>query len=571
MKKRRKSAFFAEAIIDSFRDIYLQGEDLPKYFDFYSGENELRNLAQKKNQIIFGRRGTGKSHCLKAFDEKINMQRNKRYSIYISCLDVVSGSSLSMEGYDQESKYKLIANLYYKNFLRKLVEELIKRTNDWHRNLKNRNIVENIFYNKILNEILNGSLCNCVQTSCKTIREISKTHKNAGASIDISKLFNAKLGASYDKANDEEEVIEQACNYSTDLSKVREGLDEYLKACGVERLYLCIDEWSELDKSCNTPIQQYFAQKLKQTFFKSPIISVKIASIWALTEMNDKSLYGRFNGGLEIGQDIHKSLDLDTLFFEDKASIDNFFKNLLYKRFINSCSPEVKTLFPKKEPEIFLIEEIFENKTNFSFLVSASHGVPRDFLMLLHRCLFNINYDLEHYAVNRVIIEEAAIGYYVNEKRNLISGNKVLTSFIETIDKYLEKHKERFFVISNDDVKRTAELSELVDKKFLHQLPSSLIDRSIRNKYKVFLIDYGCYWDWLKTKKIQADSEISPTLELSKEQIMNIEEYMLVDNGFLSYLRCKNEKCNRIIETNHPVYVEYHICPFCARKMEDSE
>jgi len=53
----------------AFNDVRLQAEDLPTHIELLSGYDELEHLDVKKNQIIFGRRGTGKSHFLKAFNK----------------------------------------------------------------------------------------------------------------------------------------------------------------------------------------------------------------------------------------------------------------------------------------------------------------------------------------------------------------------------------------------------------------------------------------------------------------------------------------------------------------------
>ena len=46
---------------------WLNAEELPTFLELFSGKSQLNKLRVKKNQIIFGRRGTGKSHFLKAF------------------------------------------------------------------------------------------------------------------------------------------------------------------------------------------------------------------------------------------------------------------------------------------------------------------------------------------------------------------------------------------------------------------------------------------------------------------------------------------------------------------------
>ena len=39
------------------------------YLDYYAGKDNLRNVNNIINQVIYGRRGTGKTHLLKALQE----------------------------------------------------------------------------------------------------------------------------------------------------------------------------------------------------------------------------------------------------------------------------------------------------------------------------------------------------------------------------------------------------------------------------------------------------------------------------------------------------------------------
>jgi len=567
MLERKRKPHFPDEIMYAFRDVKLSAEYLPTYIELFSGYSELNKLTVKKNQIIFGRRGTGKSHFLKAFNQKINNDLETNIcSTYISCLDFV-GTSENMGSYVYEKKYYNIASEYYKKFLEKFCEHLMDHPKFWEI-AKNKKETESI-YSIMVNEIMKGSETVKERIKIKVVEKSKKTTRGFLGGLSLSKLFSAgaSIESESEKNNDDKEIIN--IYYKTDLSKVRELIDNMLTKADIERLYICIDEWSELDKSCNTPIQQYFAQRLKQTFFKSQRVSVKIASIWSLTEMNSKEMDGRFFGGIELGQDIYKGFDLDTLFFNDKTSIEKFLRTIIYKRFIYASNTDTKEIFQKLQgkegfdPKEFLIKEIFDSNEAFNALVSASHGIPRDFLELFDLCLHEIR-DIRENRITTPLVIEVSADFYKSTKRNLISGNEILISFVDIIDSYLEKTNERFFILKNGDVKDSSEIKELVDKRFLHQLPTQLIDRKIRNKYKVFLIDYGCLWDWRQSKKIVLDKGvISPVLNLTEEQISNIDNYILSLDGFSKvYLHCN--ECKRTFFSSHNIYVKHKMCPHCG-------
>ena len=565
MKERKNSPHYATAITQAFKDVKLNAEDLNTYIELFSGEDELAQLEVKKNQIIFGRRGTGKSHFLKAFNQKININTNTNHcSLYVSCLDFI-GTKDNMESYVHEKKYRLIASLYYKSFLNHFIELMLDHKKLW-KVAQNKKQVETIF-EKMITEIIRGSEVVKEIIKIKEIDTTGKTKKEGSIGFSLSRFFGGgvKINSNKEKTKQEKEIVNSY--YQSDFSKIRNYIDDLLKKANIERLYICIDEWSELDRTCNTPIQQYFAQKLKQTFFKSERVSVKIASIWSLTEMNSKELEGRYFGGIEIGQDIYKEFDLDTQFFKDKSSIENFLKTILYKRFIYASDKEIKEIFKKRDdfdPESLLIEEIFENEDNFKALIAASHGIPRDFLDLFDKCFRALKNNIQKHCITTDLVIDVSTDHYKSNKRNKISGNDVLISFIEIIDSYLEKANERFFILRNGDVRNSNEIKELVYHGFLHQLPSQLMDRRVRNKYKFFLIDFGCLWDWRKSRKMGYENcIISPILELSDEQIKNIEQFMLsLEDLPKMHILCKY--CNRTVFVNHDVYAKHKICPHCG-------
>jgi len=469
-----------------------------------------------------------------------------------------------MGSYVYDKKYYNIASIYYKRFLEKFCERILDHSKLW-KVVKNKKQVEDI-YLSIVDEIMKGSEQIREIIKVKFARKTKKMKKGIFAGFSLSNLFSFGANIDSDSKNTEQEKEIINMYYQTDLSKIREHIDNFLAKANIERLYICIDEWSELDKSCNTPIQQYFAQKLKQTFFKSQRVGVKVASIWSLTEMNSKEMDGRFFGGIELGQDIYKEFDLDTLFFTDDTSIEKFMRTILFKRFMYASDQEIKDIFKKRDdfnPKELLVNEIFDSNETFNALVSASHGIPRDFLELFDLCFHKIK-NIKDYWITTPLVIEVATDFYKGTKRNLISGNEILISFIDTIDSYLEKTNERFFIIKNCDVKDSSEINELVDRRFIHQLPSQLIDRRIRNKYKFFLIDYGCLWDWRQSRKLGYENNIiSPVLNLTNEQINNIEKYLLPLDGLSKvYLFCY--KCKRTFFSSHNVYIKRKICPHCG-------
>jgi hypothetical protein len=569
--KERKSPLLIPEIANLKLKGWLNAEDLPTYLEIFSGTKELEKLRDKKNQIIFGRRGTGKSHFLRAFNQQINEEiGNNQISIYFSCIDVIE-TPPDIEKFSDELRDRNYADYYFRKLLLKFADlftDVITNYISNKRSLSKEVLkqVDSIIDKRILNEIYRGS----EEIIIKTNISGSTLKKRSSRGFVLQRIGTflpfLQLGKEKDLRNGTHE--NEIRYYTTDLTKLKDAIVELLELLQIDTLYICIDEWAELDKSVNSTIQIHFAQKIKKFLFKNPRISIKIASIWHETELSYKTLNASRSGGLEIGQDIYKSIDLDTLFLENEKTIVDFLSNLIFKRINFFLNNKLEYLKKNQDYLATLIDEIFGTAKNFKELVSASHGVPRDFLELFARCLNLAENRLDKYIIDRNLVEEVAINYFKNEKRALISGNESYIQFSSLIDNYIKEKNVRFFAVKTSIYKYSIEIKELVDKKLLQQIPSANIPREIRDNFKVFLIDYGNYCEYLKAHKAQtSDYSFSPLIEFTDEIISNFRNYILnLDLLSTDYIFCK--KCNDYVHKTQPVYQKFKVCPYCASTIE---
>ena len=94
--------------------------------------NLLKEMCSSTNQIIWGRRGTGKTHLLNAFVEKVNDDYTiSDIALYISCdrmsRETPRESALFTNDYD---KVRYFANESYKNFMNTFCEQLFEQYED---------------------------------------------------------------------------------------------------------------------------------------------------------------------------------------------------------------------------------------------------------------------------------------------------------------------------------------------------------------------------------------------------------------------------------------------------------
>ena len=61
------------------------------YLGLYVGEDALHDIDNLNNQVVYGRRGSGKTHLLKALQEKINndFAASRRIAVYIDARTIL--------------------------------------------------------------------------------------------------------------------------------------------------------------------------------------------------------------------------------------------------------------------------------------------------------------------------------------------------------------------------------------------------------------------------------------------------------------------------------------------------
>ena len=55
-------------------NVRAENIEYESYIDLYSGTENILNINNRNNTVIYGRRGSGKTHLLKALQEKISIE-----------------------------------------------------------------------------------------------------------------------------------------------------------------------------------------------------------------------------------------------------------------------------------------------------------------------------------------------------------------------------------------------------------------------------------------------------------------------------------------------------------------
>src|SRR4029077_996896 len=98
--------------------IWLKSEELPSFKEYYIDIGYLTKLDNNSNHLVSGRRGTGKTHLLGAFNEYINSEKKNEISLMVSALDVSkSQSPTNSDGQNPKDTSQLVAQDLFSQFL----------------------------------------------------------------------------------------------------------------------------------------------------------------------------------------------------------------------------------------------------------------------------------------------------------------------------------------------------------------------------------------------------------------------------------------------------------------------
>lgn len=582
---RNKTMIVDSTFIESLKEAcnWKKAERLPEdsYYSLFIGDELLKQLEVFDHQIIWGRRGTGKTHLLKAFTQKINANpKAKALAFYISCDELSFQTPVDMSFNSDMEKMKYLAKETYKCFLLNLVEMIINeyesivknkdfylyKTNGEKKEYRNRvdnslmALYENCTYglpigiNMERTEIESQSKLNSKESSKKISVAQGFSLKNL---ISNFKFFskNSRDKKTIQTSSDEKKVT---YNYGFNTSKTRLLIKSIIDALQIDCLYLCLDELWLIDKKREISLQPLFLEYLRQAFFNSKQIIIKIASIREVTKMNSKAS-PQNSYGLQSGHDITELINLDTQLVNEKEKRVHFEKILTAR--INYFSQKRED---KKYDSHYVVEAVFKNEIHLSNLITFSHVIARNFLTILQRSLNTINYDLRHKFIHTYLSKNIVIKTYLDDKRSNLPFNE--NSLFSTINNYINNTKNYFFLLPIEQVRRLkSEIDNLVYVEIIHQIPSSLLTSSLMDSYKGFYVDSGKYLYTLS--QVNLDKDYGFSYILPEEIKKKYKQFILdVDKIESEFVECPN--CSQRISKKHPIFVKTKLCPICAFEID---
>ena len=505
--------FLKSCLMNNIRSTSSQLDYSTCYY-IYANKYKLDELFRKENQVVFGRRGTGKTTLFKAFTYYVNnikSTKEKNLGCWYTRLDVAipSNTEVKVEKIDD------VALFCIKIFLKSFVDYLYEEYDRFEKNKKLNKIEKEELSSILLNlsEIIeHGTATTEEVTGSQSISTITTSNVEGNVALNSPNQLKSTLkdlfSLGFKKKKKKQNIIaakeEKKVVYRIDLNEIKTLINMFLEKAHYRTFYICIDEFALIDRDLPFTIQPTVAQLIKELFFDSSIIVIKIASVWNKSRMQHRQL-GGIREGIELGQDIftNKDLDLDIMFEYDNEQAVKFFKEYLFNTI--TLNEPVSEKERQNLPD-YIIDTLF-SQDSFKYLVCGSQGVPRIFCTLLLDCLKSLPKDTNGKITVEVVFNSIKNNYYHEVRQSVPTELKIC----KEIENYVSNTHSRFFLLSSVDYNNGLHFFDgLVANHALHQCPSEQLPRKIRNDYKLFFVHYGNYLDSFDNGKTILFKETSP-------------------------------------------------------------
>ena len=480
------------------------------------------NLSSRDSQVVYGRRGTGKTHALKYLAETLRAEGQTVVYLDLRLLGSSGGiyadSGISVE----EAGTRLLLDV-----LQTTYDELVEQAFALDGNAPEG---EDLLLSRL--DAFGDSLGKVEIVGEAEQRESASADSLRGSEIGLETpplgAF-ARVHEGQRLAAERELVMRGVARHRVHFGSVGSSLRKLVPVLPGKRLWLIMDEWSHVPMH----LQPLLADLIRHCLLPVPGVTVKFAAIETRTAFKLDQGDGQYLG-IELGADVTADIDLDEfmVFSSGGDSATDFFAQLFYRHVQAAAQNDSLEL---NSPDDF-VKAAFAGQGAFQDLVRAAEGVPRDGINVLSKAAMQAAES--HITLRNV--RDAARNWYLTDKQAFLRTRPAERDFLHwIIDHVIGKRGIRGFLL------RQGAESHLIDRLYDARL-IHLIKRSIGAKdqagvrFDAYAVDFGCYVDLLATRGagprglLQAEEGDEPAvpdddLELIRGAILDLDEFAASD------------------------------------------
>lgn len=472
--------------ISAIRERADRQTDAQKLIGAFVDIGLLNQINNKNNQIIFGRRGTGKTHIFRVLQAQLG---EPDPVLYLDARTLGSSTQFSDTSATLSQRCTALFRDILGEMYNALLDNIVQRPTDAADAallvLEQFGIAATKPFQRIGSRQIGT-------------RSLTKKLDRVEGSLSLSIERGAELSLTQKgEEGDEEETTSKTSVIPEDkiiFPAVHHILRDLLTKLGCT-FYIFIDEWSSLPFD----VQPYLAEFLKKSLFPNPAVVVKIASLEHRSNFNINRDPTRV--GFELGSDVGASVNIDDYYIYDRdpATLLKTFSEVLIKH----LESELPRNYLKERYGISgsgeLYPGLFENKAAFQDLVRASEGVVRDLIHIFTSSYFSAQIK-EHKHITQENVKRAARAWFQKDKAQNMDGETRV--FLDDLcAAVIGKHEARVFLVGSA-FEHHAMLESLLDLRILHLLRRGYADPKRPGiRFSVFTLDYGTYVELAHTAR----------------------------------------------------------------------
>ena len=581
--RRRRPPLYREQLERALRTpLPLRSELHGNYLDLFVDTGHLHLLRNPDWQVVYGRRGTGKTFLLGVLQEEAarSLSESRIMSIFVTAQDCL----VSPVGREVPDKIRALG--YFQTFTELLTDRVAESVD---RLTADTSFLDTLTGRRhhLLDRIvgLQYELLVAAQqgapvvaySSFETKKSEQRTRTRArratvGAQARLgTKERAAGASAVLARSSESSSTDQTATNHESGavprFAVVRQKLIELLEVLRLRHLNILVDEWSTLDPTASLMLQPLFADYLKRSFAGSSLISIKIATNRYQTRFSNRGTAGRYTG-LELGADLFEAVNLDRAVL-DRRDLESFFELLLFKRLLHR-EPQLAVFETRDHgrPDDQFVLSIFRDRQTFAELVHGSAGIPRNFLILVNDLVRRHSHradrqwsmaDVQLCLRERSLEGQSDIEYH-SEASQLLSP---------CIRETVLRTGNRLFLVDKT-AKETLDraLAELLEKRIIHEYPRLDVPAAVRHAYAAYLLDYGLWLDWERESDRGTGRPEDSTVFPPNRQ--DRDKHVIRLNG-LDRRTATCAHCDAVFPREARPYVMRRLCPECYRPADDAD
>lgn len=461
--------------------------DKIKLVDTFVDVGVLPQLVNRNNQILNGRRGTGKTHVLKVLKTELESEENTVVT-YIDCRTLGSTTQFSDLSLPIEKRclalFRDILNPIYNDILEHIID---------HPNDDSEKTLE--YLDELLSTITEPVKIFRQDTETKEVQTEEGRKKSNSFSFSPS---NTKYSYSSSSEDTKAETTQKTYRVREEdkivFPSLYSSLNSTLSSADID-LYILIDEWSSIPRD----IQPYLAEFLKRGVLPLNRVIIKIATLEHRTKFNIADSSPII--GFEKGADISTVLDLDDYYVYDRnpEGITDLYAKILLNHLNVDLPPDYLKENHRIESGKNLASKLFTQRSTLMELSRAAEGVVRDLINIFRIAFFDARKRGRETIDKRAILDASRQWFEQDKSQDMDEQmEKVLRRIV---DEVIGNKKARSFLLHRD-LEKNIVIQKLFDARLLHHMQRGYADKDNPGvRYNIYSLDYGTYVDLIGTSK----------------------------------------------------------------------